>query len=76
MRTFAFFGAKNFEFFNICDVSAQTRGKGLSQFEQEEFILCERLLWMDPYPTLISFEFVNNMRCCRSLSQHKSFVPL
>jgi len=34
MRTFALFGAKNFEFFKIYDVSARTKGKrGLASAE-------------------------------------------
>jgi len=32
MRTFALFGQKNFEFFEIYGVSARARGEGLSQY--------------------------------------------
>jgi len=52
MWTFILFSAKNYGFFEICGVSAWTRGIELLQTRGEEgqffTILCRRLLWMAP----------------------------
>jgi len=57
MRTPAFLGAKNFEFFEIYGVSARARGEGVEpvpsfygQGGRGQFFatLCGRLLWTAP----------------------------
>jgi len=72
MRKSAFFGAKNFGFYEICGVSARTRGRGvLSQCGKEEgqffVILCGRHLWTAPNYEIISNNVVFNVKLNSSL---------